>query len=189
MSEELPTEHFEHAEHAEHAAHERIPFLLTVSVTIAILAVAAATVGSLETLETAATLTEQNGAALLQNKATDQWAFFQAKSVKKNAYEIAAKQSAGALATSFSGQSERYEAESKEIKEKAEGLEREVEHRLHEAEKRERRHHVLTVAVTLLHVAIAITTVAIITRGRRWPWGLGLALGAAGLALAGYAYL
>jgi hypothetical protein len=189
MTNELPTEHFEHAEHAEHAAHEGTPFLLTVSVTIAILAVAAATVGSFETLETAAALSEQNAAALLQNKTTDQWAFFQAKSIKKNAYEIAAKESQDANAKSFSEQAERYDAESREIREKAEGLEREVEHRLHEAEKREHRHHVLTVGVTLLHVAIAITTVAIITRGRRWPWGLGVALGVAGAALAGYAYL
>ena len=92
MSEEAPTEHFEHAEHAEHAAHEGTPFLLTVSVTIAILAVIAASVGSLETIETAATLTEQNAASLLQNKTSDQWAFFQAKSIKKNAYDIAARQ-------------------------------------------------------------------------------------------------
>jgi hypothetical protein len=42
-----------------------------------------------------------------------------------------------------------------------------------------------------LHVAIAITTIAIaiITKGRRWPWHMGLALGTAGVALAGYAYL
>jgi hypothetical protein len=189
MTDELPTEPFEHAEHAEQAAHAGTPFLLKVSVTIAILAVAAATVGSLESLETAATLSEQNGAALLQNKTTDLWAFFQAKSVKKNAYEIAAKESQGALAKSFSEQAERYDGESKEIKEKAEGLEREVEHRLHEAERHEHRHHVLTTGVTLLHVAIAITTIAIITGGRRWPWGLGIALGVAGVALAGYAYL
>ena len=189
MSEELPTEHFEHAEHAVHAVHEGVPFLLTVSVTIAILAVAAATVGSLETLETAASLSDQNAASLLQNKTTDQWAFFQAKSVKKNAYDIAAKESQGALAAGFAEQAERYQAESKEIQDKAEGLEREVEHRLHEADRHEHRHHVLTVAVTLLHVAIAVTTIAIITKGRRWPWNLGIALGAAGVALAGYAYL
>lgn len=162
MTDELPTEHFEHAEHAEHAAHSGTPFLLTVSVTIAILAVAAATVGSLESLETAAALSEQNRAALLQNKTTDQWSFFQAKSVKKNAYEIAARQSQGALAQNFSEQAARNEAESKAIREKADSLESEVETRLHEAERHEHRHHVLTVGVTLLHVAIAITTLSLI---------------------------
>jgi hypothetical protein len=188
MSDELPTEHFEHAEHAEHVAHEGTPFLLTVSVTIAILAVVAASVGSLETVETAATLTEQNAAGLLQNKTSDQWSFFQAKSIKKNAYDVAAKQASGPAAAEFAEESKRYAAESQEIQDKAEGLEREVEHRLHDAERHELRHHVLTFAVTLLHVAIAITTIAIITKGKRWPWNTGLALGLMGVVAAAYAY-
>ncbi len=66
-------------EHIEHAAHHGTPFLLTVSVTIAFIAVLAASVGSLESLETAAALTEQNAASLLQNKTSDQWAFFRQK--------------------------------------------------------------------------------------------------------------
>jgi hypothetical protein len=152
MSEEAPTEQ---AEHAEHAAHEGTPFLLTVSVTIAILAVIAASVGSLETIETAATLTEQNAASLLQNKTSDQWAFFQAKSIKKNAYDLAARQG-GPLSEDFAKEAQRYEKESVDIQSNAEGLERQVEQRLHEAERHEHRHHILTTAVTLLHVAIAI---------------------------------
>ena len=38
----------------------------------------------------------------------------------------------------------------------------------------------LTVAVTLLHVAMAIATNAIIVRDQRWPWYAALALGAIG---------
>ena len=188
MSEELPTEHFEHAEHAEHAAHEGTPFLLTVSVTIAILAVVAASVGSLETVETATTLSDQNAAVLLQSQTSDQWAYFQAKSIKKGLYELAARQ-ASDKAGEFNVDVKRYERESEDIRAKAEGLEREVEHKLQDAELHERRHHVLTIAVTLLHVAIAITTIAIVIKGRRWPWGAGLALGTAGVALAAYAYV
>lgn len=188
MSDETPAEHFEHAEHAERAAHEGSPFLLKVSVTIAILAVVAATVGSLESLETARTLTEQNAATLLQNKASDAWAFFQAKSLKKNAYEIAS-QLGGGSSTHFSEQAERYARESKEVEKQANDLQHEVEARLHESERHEHRHLVLTTAVTLVHVAIAITTVAIIMKGRRWPWYVGIGLGAAGALLAGYAYL
>jgi hypothetical protein len=76
---ETPTEHFEHAEHAEHAALLGDPFLTQVSITIAILAVIAATIGSLETLETAASMGDKNAAVLLQNRATDNWNFYQAK--------------------------------------------------------------------------------------------------------------
>ena len=84
MAEHDPTEHFEHAEHAEHVAHLGDPFMTKVSVTIALLAVLAATVGSLETIETADVTVTKNEAVLLQNKATDNWNFFQAKSLKKN---------------------------------------------------------------------------------------------------------
>jgi hypothetical protein len=38
----------------------------------------------------------------------------------------------------------------------------------------------LTVAVTLLHVAIAIATIAIIVRGQRWPWNAAVAFGSIG---------
>jgi hypothetical protein len=188
MSEHSPHETFEHVEHAEHAAHEGTPFLLVVSVTIAILAVVAASVGSLETIETAATLTEQNAASLLQNKTSDQWAYFQAKSIKRTTYEIASRQG-GPLAEDFARESARYASESKDIQAKAEGLEHQVEARLHEAERHEHRHHILTTAVTLLHVGIAITTIAIVTRGHRWPWFAGMALAAGGMLLAGYAYV
>jgi Domain of unknown function (DUF4337) len=188
MSDEAPAEHFEHAEHAEHAAHDGSPFLLKVSVTIAILAVVAATVGSLETLETAATLTEQNAAALLQNKTSDAWAFFQAKSLKKYASEIA-NRLGGSSSTNFSEEAARYAAESKDIERQANELEHKVEDHLHKAEHHEHRHLVLTTAVTLVHVAIAITTVAIIMKGRKWPWYLGMGLAAVGAVLAGYAYL
>jgi hypothetical protein len=188
MSDDSPSDALEHAEHAEHAAHEGTPFMLTVSVTIAILAVLAASVGSLESIETAATLGEQNAASLAQNKTSDQWAYFQAKSIKKNAYDIAARQN-GPLAEEFSREAKRYEKESEEARAKGEEYERKVEEKLQASERHERRHHILTTAVTLLHVGIAITTIAIITRGRRWPWLTGIALGGAGVALAAYAYL
>jgi hypothetical protein len=188
MSEAMTTEHLEHAEHAEHVAHDGAPFLTQVSMTIAIMAVIAATIGSLETIETAATLGAQNAAALSQSKASDQWAFFQAKSIKRSVHEVGARQG-GPQADALSRDARRYEDESKAVKTDAEGLEHQVEEHLHEAEHHEHRHHVLTMAVTLLHAAIAISTIAIITKGRKWPWYAGLALTAAGVALAGYAYV
>ena len=100
---ESPVEHFEHA---EHAALLGDPFLTQVAVTIAILAVIAATVGSLETLETAAAIGDKNAAVLLENKATDTWNFYQAKSIKKNLYAIAAA-NGGPKADDFKKQAER----------------------------------------------------------------------------------
>lgn len=185
---ESPVEHFEHAEHAEHAAFLGDPFLTQVSVTIAVLAVAAATVGSLETLETAAAIGDKNAAVLMQNQATDTWNFYQAKSVKKNFYAIAAA-NPGPAADDFKKEVERYGKDEQELFAKGEALERQSEAKLRDGEGHEHRHHILTVAVTLLHVAIAIATIAIIVRGQRWPWYAALALGVLGSIGAAYAYL
>ena len=188
MSVEAPTEHFEHVEHAEHAAHSGDPFLSRVSMTIAILAVAAATVGSLETIETAGAISEKNHAVLLQNKATDNWNFYQAKSIKKNMYDIAAITNPDHK-DDFDRDARRNEADQKEIQDKAKELERQSDEALEASGHHEHRHHVLTIAVTFLHVSIAVATISIILRGQRWPWMTSLALGAAGVIGAAAAYL
>ncbi|WP_448952855.1 DUF4337 domain-containing protein [Labrys neptuniae] len=181
-------DHLEHAEHAEHAAHAGNPFLITVSVTIAILAVVAATVGSFESLETAEAINDKSEAAYLQNKASDQWAFFQAKSIKKNAYEIAAAGD-GPNKNDFLDKAKHNDDDSKAIQAKAVELEGQVDAKLHDADMRAHRHHVLTLAVTLLHISIAVATLSIITQGKRWPWLCSLALGGLGLVAAGFAYV
>lgn len=186
--EDSTQEHLENAEHAEHAAHEGNPFLTTVSVTIAVLAVLAATVGSFESLETAEAINDKSEAAYLQNKASDQWGFFQAKSIKKNSYEIAAAMG-GPATDQFHANAKRNEADGAEIQAKATEFEKQVDEKLQDSDLREQRHHVLTFAVTLLHISIAIATLSIITRGKRWPWIGSLALGALGVVAAGYAYV
>jgi hypothetical protein len=181
---ESPVEHFEHAEHALLGD----PFLTKVAITIAVLAVIAATVGSLETLETAAAIGDKNAAVLLQNRATDNWNFYQAKSIKKHLYSVGAA-AGGPIAESLRKQAEGFGAEEKELFAKGQALEHQTEEKLRDSERHEDRHHILTVAVTLLHVAIAIATIAIIVRGQRWPWYAALALGAIGTMGAAYAYI
>ncbi len=185
---ESPTEHFEHVEHAEHVAQEGNRFLSLVAITIAVLAVVAATVGSLESVETAATIASKNESVLYQNKATDQWSFFQAKSIKKNLYEIASITNPDKV-DAFAAGVKKNDDESREIQKKARELEKKVDENAEQSERHEQRHHVLTVAVTMLHISIAIATVSIITRGQRWPWYGALALGVAGVVTTVSAYL
>jgi hypothetical protein len=182
---ESPTDHFEHAEHVPHLGD---PFLTQVSITIAILAVIAATVGSLETIETAATIGAKNAAVLLQTKVADNWSFYQAKSIKKNMYAIAAAQG-GPAADDFKKQSERYGADEKELFDQGQKFELQTDEKLHDSERHEQRHHMLTASVTFLHVAIAIATISIIMRGQRWPWYTSIALGLVGTLAGAYAYL
>ncbi len=188
MSDDSPSEALEHAEHAEHVAHEGNAFMTTVAMTIAVLAVIAATVGSLESVETAATITSKNESVLFQNQASDQWAFFQAKSIKKNMYEIATIQTPD-KAAEFQAGAKKNEDESAEIMKKAKEFEAKVEEAGKESDRHENRHHILTIGVTLLHVSIAIATVSIITKGARWPWYAALALAAAGVLVTGRAYV
>lgn len=188
LMENEPTEAYEHAEHAEHAAHSGNAFLSRVAVSIAVLAVLAAGVGSLETIESGASTAAKAEAVLFQNKATDNWNFFQAKSLKKNMYDIAATQG-GAGADEFRSEARRNQAESQDIQQVAKDFEAKSEEALQAAGLHETRHHRLTIAATFLHIAIAIATIAIITGGRRWPWYTSLALGVIGTIVAGAAYL
>lgn len=186
--EDRTTEHLEHAEHAEHAAHAGNPFITIVSVTIALLAVAAATVGSLETIESGGAIAEKNEAVLRQSQASDQYTFYQAKSLKKNMLDIAIA-AGNPKATEYGETVKRYEEEGKDILKEAKEFEKKRDEKLKEAEHHEHRHHVLTTGVTLLHVAIAVATIAIITKGQRWPWYASILLGLGGIAVSAYAYL
>ena len=66
-------------EHAEHSAHD--PSLLPVTFTMAVLAVVLAAI----TLLGHRAHTEE---LLFQSKASDQWAYYQAKSIREHTYEI-----------------------------------------------------------------------------------------------------
>src|SRR3569833_1196863 len=90
MSHDPALEAHEHAEHAEHAALERDPYISRVSLTVAVLAVLAAAAGSLETVEGGRAITLSSEAVLAQDKATDAWNEYQADSLKRHMYEIAA---------------------------------------------------------------------------------------------------
>ena len=177
----------EHAEHAEHAAHENSPLISQVTLTIAVMAVIAAIGASLETTEGDKTIGAKNEAVLQQNKATDAWNEYEAKSLKKNLYAIAAARP-GPTAAGYAKVAARNAGEQKGVKAVAKAFEAARDARSNEAEVHERRHGRLTIASTLLHMAIAIATLAIILQ-RRWPWVTALVLTAAGLGIAAWAYL
>jgi len=177
----------EHAEHAQHAAHGGNRLVAWVSMTIAVLAVLSAVVGSLETLASGQALTEKNEAVLAQSKASDSWAFYQAKSLKKHLFGIAADEG-GPKAEKYRKTSAENAADEEKIQEEAKALEKERDQHSKLAETAEGRHHRLTIAATLLHMGIAISTIAIIA-SKRWPWLASLVLGAAGSAIAIWAYL
>ena len=186
---ESPTEHFEHAEHAHHVAESGDPFLARVSITIAALAVLSAAVGSLETLETAETINAKTSAAIVQNKATDQWGFFSRQSLKKTQYDIATDAATGDKIAAYKAKAKQYEMESRDTQKKAEELESSVAEENQASQRHEHRHQILTLGATLLHISIAVATIAIVMRGQRWPYITAVLLGLAGAIGAALAYI
>ena len=187
MAHDAAFEAHEHAEHAEHASHEHDPFVSRASITIAVLAVLAATAGSLETIEAGGAITSASKAVLSQEKAADDWAFYQAKSLKKNMYGIAAD-AGGPHAAAYQSQQAKNGADEAKIEEKAKGEEEDRNKLMEDSEHHEKRHHWLTGAATALEIGIAIATVAIITK-RRSFWLSAVGLGVVGIVLGGLAFV
>jgi hypothetical protein len=177
----------EHAEHAQHAAHQNDPFTSRVSITIAVLAVVAAAAGSLETYESGGAIIEANKAVLSQDRATDEWNLYQAKSLKKNMYAIAAD-AGGAKAAVYTAKAKDEGAGQDQAQTEAKALEQEREKDLTLSDRHEHRHHRLSIAATLLEIGIAISTIAIITR-KTAPWIGAVTLGVLGIVGVALAYL
>jgi len=177
----------EHREHAEHASHEKDGFISRVSITVAALAVLAATAGSLETVEASGAITSASEAVLVQDKATDAWNEYQADSLKKHIYGIAAD-AGGPHAAGYQAVVAAQNAKQAQVHRQAQADEGERNRLMAESRLHERRHHWLTIASTLLEIAIAICTVAIVTR-RRAFWIGSLGLGIAGMAVVLTTYL
>jgi hypothetical protein len=187
MEHDPALEAHESAEHAEHAAHEANPFISKVSITVAVLAVMAAAAGSLETVEGGRAITLSSDAVLAQDKATDAWNEYQADSLKRHMYEIAAD-SGGAHAQDYKNDINEQHSDQDKAKTEAQEAEKDRDLRVRESAQHESRHHWLTGAATLIEIGIALSTMAIITR--RAPFWFGaMGLGAVGAVLFALAYL
>ncbi len=187
MSQNVPTQAHEHTEHAQHAAHSGDPFISRIAISVAALAVLAAVSGSLETLEGGRALTDTSEAVLAQDRATDAWSEYQADSLKKHIYSIAAD-SGGTNADRYRKTVNENTDKQAGIRKDAQNDEADRNRLLAESAAHENRHHWLTGSATLFEIGIAMSTVAIITR-RHWLWFSALAFGAVGLVLLASAYL
>ena len=181
---EIETENL-HEAIKEELEHEGGRFLRLIALTTAIIAVFAA----VSALKAGATVNEalllKTEGTILQAKASDQWAYYQAKGVKA-AVQEAARTSWLAIGkeppASYEDTKKRYGEEQKEIKAKAEELEKQRDEKNEEAELLVHHHHRFASAVALFQVSIALGAVAALTRNKM-VWGGSLVVGAAGLVL------
>jgi hypothetical protein len=169
-------------EHAEGHHAEGPRWTLYLSLSTAIIAVFAA-VGALQSghYESHALLAK-NEAILAQAKATDEWAWFQAKGMKAAMYEAQAEAAAGneAVVKRLEGQRDKYKHEQDELQKKADELEHEVKLKGEEGERFFAVHHQFALAVTIFQVSIALSAIAALTR-RRPLWFVSMLVGASGI--------
>ena len=163
-------------EQAEEGARDRS--LAPVTVTMAILAVLVAAVSLLGHRAHTEEL-------LHQTKATDQWAYYQAKDIRRHTYELFLDETSifalqnsdqiEKLKEKYAKEAERYRDEQKEIETEAQKLEDEVRVERRRADR-------FDLGEVMLEAALVICSIALLTRKRIF-WGLGSVLGLAGLAI------
>jgi hypothetical protein len=164
-------------ESAEHAHHN--PSLAPVSLTMAVLAVLVAVAALLGHRAH----TEE---VVQQAKASDRWAYYQAKNIREHEDELfsgiaGVVPGTDAAAISkfrerYSQEAERYKQEKEKIKEEAEELDREVAREGRRADRYD-------LAEVFLEIGLVITSITLLS-GKRIFWYLGMVMSVVGVAVA-----
>jgi hypothetical protein len=152
---------------------------------IALMTAILATLGALISYQSGSAQNEamflKNQSILKQAEASDQWAFYQAKSVKSHLDDATA-----ALATDsevkarFLADKAKEDFEKTEIQAEAKKLQAESRKLGEESEAKLRPHERLALALTFLQIAIALAAITVLTRRRWLLWG-SVASAAAGI--------
>ncbi|HEY2713011.1 MAG TPA: DUF4337 family protein [Chthoniobacterales bacterium] len=161
---EIPLEHL-HEQIQERAEHGTAQWISWVALSTAILAVLAAIAALLSG-------SHANEAMMSEIDASDQWGFYQAKSIKAAVLEAKSAQSSAAIAADKE-KAASYQKEEVAIKAEAERKQGESRAHFH-------KHEVYARSVTLFQIAIAIAAISALTQ-RRSFWGVSLLAGVVGL--------
>jgi hypothetical protein len=178
----MPDELSELQENAEHGREN--PSLAPISVTMAILAVCVAVVSLLGHRSHTEEL-------LSQNRATDQWSYYQAKNIRRHNYEMGVdllsmiefkdKARADTVREKYQKEADRYTKEQSEIEEQAKDLEKESALNQRKADR-------FDLGEVFLEIALVISSLALLSRKRLY-WYLGIVSGLAGLGVAATGFL
>ena len=160
---EVPLEDL-HEKVRESAEHTREVWISWVALSTALLAVLAAIASMLSGQHA-------NEAMMDQIEASDQWNYYQAKSIKASVLD-AKMTTAGTPDESDRSKLARYEKEQEEIKSEAEGRQAAAKSNFH-------RHEVYARAVAMFQIAIAVAAISALTRKRHF-WLVSLLFGVAG---------
>jgi len=180
-------EHLKHVEEAieevQHNEKEEGGWLSYISLSTAIIAIVTALVGLYESQITAKTILSKNEAVLYQSQASDQWNFYQSKSLKSHIYTVNAEVFPE-KADEFRKKAAVYKKDQEGIKKEAERLEALKDLRNEQSDHYYHIHHILTFSITFLQISIALASISALTRSRKF-WAGSLVLSGIGALIAG----
>jgi len=159
--------HGAHDHAVEHEGHKR-----GLGQQVAIFSAVLATVGAIVSFLGGHTqnnaLLFKNEAVLKRAEASDQWNFYQAKSMKQNLAELASTIATDPeKAAKYRGEAQRYANEKKDIEKEARALEAKAADFNKQSETALHPHHFLSISMTLLQIAIALASITVLTQ-KRW---------------------
>ena len=176
-------EKLEEATERAEAREERARWIVYLSFSTALIAVLAAIAALESGTYSNEALLLKNEALLAQTKASDQWAYYQAKSVKGTIYAAQAAEllmSNPELAAKAQKEAERYSREEEEISKTANELEKHVNEESERSSESMEHHHRFAYAVTMFQISIALAAVGALSR-QRAVWYAGLLVAVMGL--------
>jgi hypothetical protein len=161
---------------AEHAEHASAPFEKKVAASMAVIAAALAVVSVMGQLYA-------NEELLAQEKASDQWSYYQAKTIRRYESNVARDlfknmtgEGAAKGVETYTKNGERYEEEGKDIQKEAQKLEAESDLKGRQALR-------LHIGEIFLEIGIVFATLAILTK-RPLVWWISMMSAAVGIAIA-----
>lgn len=160
---------------------------------IALMTAVLATIGALISYQSGSAQNEamflKNQSILKQAEASDEWAFYQAKSVKEHLDDAVASLSGSAdVKAKFLIDREKQDKEKAELQSEARKLQAESRKLGEESEAKLRPHERLALALTFIQIAIALAAITVLTRRRWLLWG-SIASAVIGIVVAGTAFL
>ena len=183
MSEDHFHVHGPHDHEVEHRA-EHDPFAGRIAVMTAIFATIGALFGYMAGKTQNDALMFKNEAAIRKTEASDQWNFYQAKSLKQNMAELAAAINTDPKKIElYQAEAKRYAAEKLDIQKDAKKHDDAYKAWNAKSEQALHPHHFLAISMTLLQIAIALASITVLTQ-KRWLL-YGAALSAFGGAILG----
>jgi hypothetical protein len=142
-------------------------------------------------------LVNLNDSTFQQSQASDQWSYYQAKSIKQNLYEITREQLpknteptavlVAAQSDKLSSKIEKYEEDKKQIQSEARGFEEKRDEARAAAMRASRQGSAMGLAVSIYQIAIAMGSICLVVK-KKPLWYLSLLLGALATAQMIYAF-